>query len=182
MRYFAILFLILGNQIRAQAPASLEAETKRLYTAFHDIDIDALTQMLCIKAGDAYGKLDAYFLNDSNKFRYVFTNAKYNYGQAKTIEGMTYVPVSFRNVVRITYYKPLANVLDKQNELKALFDAQTIAYEKARNSFLISYPAKMIAYGTGGSAWKFYILDATVPTSLTASCLDEAILKELGFR
>lgn len=163
----------------AQNPA--DAAAKKLYTAFHDIDIDYLSERLCSKSEgmELYAKLDSYFLNADQKFRYVMTNAKYDYAPAVMIDGVTYQPFKFRNVVRVTYFKPI-DVGVKQSELKDLFAAQSVVYEKARNSFLITYQAKMLAYSTPNAEWKFAILDNTIPRDITEGCIPEAVKKELG--
>jgi hypothetical protein len=157
-------------------PASLQAEVKRLYTTAHDIDIAALTEMLCSNDTDTYAKLDAHFQNEEQKFRYVFTNAKYNYGPAKIIAGKTYYVITFRNVVRITYFKPV-DVASTQTLLKDKFAAQTITYDKSRNAYMITYNAKMVAIEDNG--WKFAFADSTFPP-ISENCLPDGIKKELG--
>lgn len=171
-----LLLLLVSSNIFAQAPAGLQAEVKKLYWVCHDIDITSLSEMLCTTEADAYTRLDGYFLNDDTKFRYVETNAKYNYAPAKTIDGKTYYPIDFRNVVRVTYFKPI-NVAEKQAELKAKFNAKEITYNQQRNAFMIVYQAKMVAIQDNG--WKFAFLDNTLPP-VSEGCLTETIKKALG--
>lgn len=179
MRKLLLGLLFVSVSGLAQNPA--DVAVKKLYTAFHDIDIDYLSEHLCSKSEgmELYGKLDNYFLNADQKFRYVMTNAKYDYAPTKIIEAVTYQPFKFRNVVRVTYFKPV-DVAAKQSELKDLFAAQSVTYEKARNSFLIVYQAKMLAYSAANGDWKFAILDNTIPGDITDGCLPEAVKKELG--
>ncbi len=169
-------FLLVATTAFAQAPAGLQSEVKRLYTACHDIDIAALTEMLCTTGDDAYAKLDSHFQNDETKFRYVETNAKYNYGPSKSIDGKNYYPINFRNVIRITYFKPI-DVPAKQAELKALYNAQEITYNPARNAFMIVYYAKMVAIQDNG--WKFVFLDRTIP-HISQDCLTDSVKTALG--
>ena len=171
-----MLLLIVGGSMFAQAPASLQAEVKHLYTAAHDIDITTLTEMLCTDDADAYSKLDNHFQSDEQKFRYVFTNAKYNFGAEKTIDGKTYYPINFRNVVRVTYFKTV-DVATRQETLKQQVKAQSIVYDKTRNAYLITYTAKMAAVNDNG--WKFIFLDETLP-SVYGSCLTENIKNTLA--
>lgn len=177
-KIFCLILLIftVGNA-SAQAPAELQSEVKKLYLACHDIDITLLTEMLCSSDPKMYSTLDSYFLNDDTKFRYVETNAKYNYGEQKVIDGKTYIPINFRNVVRVTYFKTI-NVADKQAELKIKFNTESVAYNAQRNAFMVIYNAKMVAVGDGGK-WKFVFTDNTLP-ELSESCLTETIKKELG--
>lgn len=179
MRKLLLTFLLVSVAGLAQHPA--EREIKKLYTAFHDIDIDYLSEHICskIEGMALYGELDGYFLNADQKFRYVMTNAKYDYAPAKSIDGVTYQPFKFRNVVRVTFFKPI-DVVSKQNDLKERFAAQSVSYEKARNSFLIVYQAKMLAYSADNSRWKFAVLDNTIPSEISKDCLSEAVKKELG--
>lgn len=173
-----LLLLLLTASVSAQAPAALQSEVKKLYTACHDIDITALTEMLCTTEADIYGTLDSYFLNDNDKFRYVFTNVKYNYSAPQTIDGKTYYLINFRNMVRVTYFKPV-DVAAKQAELKALFGATEITYNKDRNAFLLAYPAKMLAIQDNG--WKFAFLDKTLPP-VSAGCITENVKKAFGLQ
>lgn len=177
MKNWILLFLFAATTAFSQAPAALQSEVKKLYTACHDIDITALSEMLCSSDADVYSKLDAYFLNDDTKFRYVETNAKYNYGPMKTIEGKSYYPIDFRNVVRVTYFKPI-DVAAKQAELKAKFNSESVTYNSQRNAFMVVYKAKMAAISDGGQ-WKFAFADQTLP-NVSESCLTETIKKELG--
>jgi hypothetical protein len=170
-----LLLLIVGNAF-AQPPASLQAEVRRLYTACHDIDIAALTEMLCTTDTDAYAKLDSHFQNDETKFRYVETSAKYNYAAPKTVDGKTYYLINFRNVIRVTYFKPI-DVAAKQAELKAKFAAQEINYNQQRNAFMIVYNAKLVAIQDNG--WKFAFTDPTLP-NVSDDCLTEPIKTALG--
>ena len=175
-----ILLLLFPVLMLAQHPP--DADVKKLYTAFHDIDIDFLSERICspYEGMELYARLDAYFLNDSQKFRYVFTNAKYNYGPVISVDGIDYHPVDFRNVIRIPYFQPI-DVASTQEQLKAKFAAQSIVYERARNSFLIVYQAKMLTWNAQG-IWKFAILDQTIPKEITAGCLPESIKSRLGLQ
>ena len=170
-----IIFLCVAYSVFSQAPASLQSEVNRLYTASHDIDITALSEMLCTSDPDAYAKLDSHFQNDDQKFRYVFTNAKYNYSPPKIIDGKTYFVINFRNVVRVTYFNPI-DAAAMQLALKEKFAAQAITYDKARNAFMITYTARMIAIQDQG--WKFAFVDATMPEIET--CVSDSVRKELG--
>jgi hypothetical protein len=173
--------LVLLFPLLAMAQHPSDSDVKKLYTAFHDIDIDFLTERLCssMSEPELYGKLDGYFLNDAQKFRYVQTNAKYNYGEAFTEGDVTYHPIQFRNVVRITFFKPI-DVASTQAKLQSDFAAQSITYDKSRNAFLIVYQAKMLAYQQNG-IWKFAMLDLTIPSEITAGCLPESVRNRLGF-
>jgi len=171
-----LVLLVVSGSLFAQATAALQAEVKRLYTAAHDIDITALTEMICTDDADAYAKLDNHFQNEVQKFRYVFTNAKYNFGAEKTIDGKTYYPINFRNVVRVTYFNPIDST-EKQELLKKQFNAQSIVYDKTRNAFLITYTAKLAAINDNG--WKFVFLDETLP-AVYGNCLTENIKNTLG--
>lgn len=173
----AIALLFAVCQAFAQTPAALQSEVKRLYTACHDIDITALTEMLCVSNDNAYNVLDSHFLNDDQKFRYVFTNVKYNYGPVKPIDGKSYCAINFRNVVRVTYFKPI-DVAAKEAALKESFNPTSIKYDKSRNAFLIVYNAKMVAI-LDGERWKFAFLDNTLP-KVSEDCLTATIKKELG--
>jgi hypothetical protein len=170
------LLLLITGCVFSQTPASLQNEVKRLYTAAHDIDITALSEMLCTADAEAYTKLDGHFQNEEQKFRYVLTNIKYNYGPAKTIDGKTYYLITFRNVVRVTYFKPI-DIASTQALLKEKFSAETITYDKNRNAYMITYNAKMVAIEDSG--WKFAFVDNTFP-SVSENCLTDNIKKELG--
>jgi len=171
-----LALLIFCSGLVAQVPASLQAEVKRLYTAAHDIDITALTEMLCSTEADVYEKLDTYFQSDEQKFRYVFTNAKYNYGREQTVDGKTYFPITFRNIVRVTFFKPI-DVAKKQEDLKKQFNATSIVYDKSRNAFLITYQAKLVAIQ--GDKWQFAFADETFP-AIWGDCMTESIKNKLG--
>lgn len=173
-----LLALLFPLFLMAQHPA--DNDVKKLYIAFHDIDIDFLAERLCssMSESELYGKLDEYFLNDTQKFRYVQTNAKYNYSDAFTEGDVTYHPIQFRNVVRITFFKPI-DVASTQAKLQLDFGAQSITYDKTRNAFLIVYQAKMVAYQQNG-VWKFAILDSTIPRSITQGCLSPAVKSKAG--
>jgi hypothetical protein len=132
--------------------------------------------MLCTADAEAYTKLDGHFQNEEQKFRYVLTNIKYNYGPAKTIDGKTYYLITFRNVVRVTYFKPI-DIASTQALLKEKFSAETITYDKNRNAYMITYNAKMVAIEDSG--WKFAFVDNTFP-SVSENCLTDNIKKELG--
>jgi hypothetical protein len=170
------LLLLITGCVFSQTPASLQNEVKRLYTAAHDIDITTLSEMLCTTDAEAYAKLDGHFQNEEQKFRYVFTNAKYNYGPGKAIDGKTYYLITFRNVVRVTYFKPI-DIASTQALLKEKFSAETITYDKNRNAYMITYNAKMVAIEDSG--WKFAFVDNTFP-SVSENCLTDNIKKELG--
>src|SRR5690606_10463842 len=96
IKFLTLLLVFEFTGAVSQVPATLQSEVKKLYIACHDIDLTALAEMLCAEDADGYEKLDAYFLNDEQKFRYVQTNAKYNYGEIKTIGGKSYCPITFR--------------------------------------------------------------------------------------
>ena len=177
IKFSTLLFLFALTGAVSQVPATLQSEVKKLYIACHDIDLTALTEMLCVEDADTYEKLDAYFLNDEQKFRYVQTDAKYNYGEIKTIDGKSYCPITFRNVVRVTYFKPI-DVPAKQAELKVKYKAQSVNYNQARNAFMIIYTAKMAAVSQDGK-WTFAFADETLPL-LSGSCLTEEIKTQLG--
>ncbi|RZJ29132.1 MAG: hypothetical protein EOO48_08230 [Flavobacterium sp.] len=176
-KFFFILFLI-GSCAFCQVPSGLESSVKKLYTACHDIDISALTDMLCTSNDNAYNVLDGYFLNEDSKFRYVFTNVKYKYGPIKVVDGKSYCRIDFRNVVRVTYFKPIA-VESTQAALKDKFPATSISYDKSRNAFLIVYNAKMAAVSESAGIWKFAFADNTFP-QVSQGCLTENVKKELG--
>ncbi|HLA56513.1 MAG TPA: hypothetical protein VK623_10455 [Flavobacterium sp.] len=188
----AFLILFCCTFSFSQTAESLKTDTKKLYDSFDNIDIEGLTNMLCANGNKAdYDKLDAVFQDDGQKFRFVFTNAKFNYSPVKVIDGKSYCSISFRNVIRITYFKPI-NVDETQQSLKAKFSAQSVAYEKARNSFMIIYTAKLIAIAETGSEaggrtgeanaqWRFVFNDNTLPTEIFQGCLsDDNTRKELG--
>jgi hypothetical protein len=103
----------------------------------------------------------------------------YKLGKAATADGRTYIPVSFRNVVRITYFQPI-DVSAQQQMLKENFHAESVSYEKSRNAFLVSYPCKMIAVGDGGK-WLFVFADGTLPEEIGAGCVPDAIKNSLSF-
>ena len=176
-KFYLIASLLAFSFGFSQAPSTLQSEVKRLYTACHDIDITLLTEMLFSTDEKIYATLDSYFLNDDTKFRYVETNAKYNYGAEKVIDGKTYIPINFRNVVRVTYFKPIV-VADKQAELKVKFNSESVVYNAQRNAFMIIYNAKMLAIGDGNQ-WKFAFLDGTLP-SVSEGCVTESIKKALA--
>lgn len=185
MKNILILFLFLvGFTAFAQTPESLQSATKRLYVAFDEIDIDLLSQMICSAEENqmVYDQLDAYFLNDISKFRFVNTNAKITYSPIKVIDGKSYASIHFRNVIRITYFKPMQSVADTQQELKAKFKAQSVVYEKSRNSFMIVYTANLMAISeTENPQWSFTFTDNTLPMNLSETCLAHSkIIKELG--
>ncbi|HEY0091623.1 MAG TPA: hypothetical protein VGB43_03970, partial [Flavobacterium sp.] len=121
-----------------------------------------------------------YFLNEENKFRYVFTNPKYKFSALKVEDGKTYAGVTFRNVVRITYFKPI-NVSETQNFLKDKFKASSITYDKNRNAFMIIYNARMIAVSEADGKWKFMFDDETLPRQISDKCsVSAGLKKELG--
>lgn len=164
-------------------PQPLPTDIRKLYAAFDDVDIDALSNMLCTNGDKAslYDKLDAYFLNDECKFRYVFSNVKYNFSPEKIIGGKSFYTVSFRNVIRITYFKPLSNILETQEALKQKFNAQSAVYDKTRNCFLIVYNARLVAFNdTENLQWKYFFADNTLPKSISESCCSDEIKKELA--
>ncbi len=175
-----LFLLLLATGVFAQAPPALQADTKKLYSAFDDIDIDKLSAMIFspLQPSEVYEKLDAYFLNDEQKFRYVYTNVKYNFGPVQTIDDKSYCMVTFRNVIRITYFKKI-DVASVQADLKIKFNSTSINYEPARNSFLIVYNARMLAAQTGG-VWQFAFLDHTIPDDISEGALTETIKKSLG--
>jgi hypothetical protein len=182
MRTKTLLFLLLiiSSDVLAQVPEHLQTDTKKIYVAFDEIDIDKLSAMILSPSepNAVYDKLDAYFLNDQQKFRYVFTDAKFNYSDVKEIDGHSYCAVSFRNVIRITYFNPI-EVTEVQKTLKEKFKAQSVVYEKARNSFLIVYNAKMVASLTNG-AWQFAFIDQTLPTDISEGAVSDAVKKALA--
>ena len=179
---FLIVFLVFNCAvISAQTIQSLKADVHKLYTSFDDIDLEAVASALCSdkSADDVYKILDAYFLNDDNKFRYVYTNAKHNFSPFMVDDGKTYCVITFRNVIRITYFKPI-DVASVQKSLKEQFNAQTIAYDKKRNAYLIVYNATMVAMSDGG-VWKYMFADNTLPRQISENCkVPPAIKKELG--
>jgi hypothetical protein len=182
MRTKTLLFLLLvvSSNVFAQVPEHLQTDTKQLYVAFDDIDIDKLSAMILSPSEPSivYDKLDAYFLNEEQKFRYVFTNAKFNYSDIKEIDGRSYCVINFRNVVRITYFKPI-EAAEIQKTLKEKFNAQSVVYEKTRNSFLIVYNAKMVASLTNG-AWQFAFVDQTLPMNISEGAVSETVKKALA--
>ena len=176
---FLLLLLTIGR-LSAQAPQQLQSDVKKLYVAFDEIDIDKLSVMLLStdEPAKVYDKLDSYFLNDEQKFRYVYTNVKYNFGPIQEIDGKSYCSINFRNVVRITYFKPI-DVASVQGMLKVKFNTESVVYEKARNSFMIVYNAKMIASQTGG-IWQFAFADDTLPKEISGDIVPENAKKALG--
>lgn len=172
------LFVFASGMVFSQSPLS---DAKKLYTAFHDIDLETVSEMLCSNDSkeEVYKKLDAYFLSDESKFRYVQTNAKYNISPKKIIGDKSYHVVDFRNVVRVTYFKPI-EVGATQKSLKEKFNAQSINYDKNRNAFLIVYTTKMIVFSESDGQWKFLFDDNTIPRDISESCIDTNVKKDLG--
>ena len=180
MTKFAFIFLFAAGLAKAQVPASLQADLKKLYVAFDDIDLEGLSQMLC--TGDPatlYGKLDAYFQNDENKFRYVMHAITYQFGKAVEADGKVFYPVSYRNIVRITYFHTV-DVQEKQQTLKTQFGAESVSYDKSRNAFLVVYRARLVAFPDGGN-WKYAFTDMTLPKDISAGCLPESLKNSLAF-
>jgi hypothetical protein len=104
----------------SQTTESLKTDIKKLYDSFDNIDIEGLTNLLCANGNKAnYDKLDAVFQDEERKFRFVFTNAKFNYSPVKVIGDKSYCSISFRNVIRITYFKPI-NVDEMQQSLRKI--------------------------------------------------------------
>lgn len=171
IKSITILFLLCGLVSAAQTPQQLQSDVKKLYVAFDEIDIDKLSVMLLSmdEPAKVYDKLDSYFLNDEQKFRYVYTNVKYNFGPIQTVDSKSYCVINFRNVVRITYFKPI-DVASIQSMLKVKFNTESVIYEKARNSFIIVYNAKMIASQTGG-IWQFAFADNTLPNDISGDVI-----------
>lgn len=178
VKYLAVLFCCCMSF--AQTPKELQNDTKKLYIAFDEIDIDKLSVMILSNSEPTivYDQLDAYFLTEDQKFRFVYTNATFNYSDIKTIDGNSYCAINFRNVVRITYFKPI-DVANTQKSLKEKWNAQSIQYEAARNSFLIVYNAKMIASLRKG-AWQFAFIDKTIPTEISEGIMTENIKNGLA--
>jgi hypothetical protein len=179
----ALLLLLVSGTFFAQTSQTLQPDVKKLYVAFDEIDLDALTEMLCTADRQTvYGKLDAHFLNDTQKFRFVFTNAKFNYSDIKIINGEPFCGITFRNVVRITYFSAI-DVAQVHQLLKNKFRAQSVVYEKARNAFLIVYNAKMIAHqDSSAGRWKFAFADDTIPQEISAGCVTNEIKNQLGLQ
>ena len=166
-----ILLLLFLSMIASAQPATLERDTKKLYEAFDTIDIDAIAEMMCNRVGAEAFKtdLDQWFQNDDFKFRFVYTNAKYEF--RKMAAAGEVFEIGFRNVVRITYFKPV-DAVSKKEELQKMFHAQSATFDKARNCFLIVYKARLIA-AAENDTWKFTFADATVPEKLSANCPPE---------
>lgn len=178
--FLLLLLLITPIEITySQSASSLKTDLQKFYNSFNDIDLEAIAGSLCSdkSQSELYDALDHYFLNDDFKFRYVLTNVKYNIGDLSDTNGKTTAMVNFRNVVRITYFKPI-DVTKLQTELKTKFGAQTISYQKARNAFLIVYNAKLLAIWENGPHWKFAFDDNTLPDSISGSCNDNGAKKE----
>lgn len=176
-----LLLFFTASDMFPQASESLQLQTKKLYDAFNTVDIDLLTEMLCTNTDKqaTYDKLDAAFLNEELKMRFVFTNAKFNYSSIKSIGSNSYSSINFRNVIRITYYNPI-DVEAIQKSLKEKYNAMSVAYEKARNSFLIIYNAKLIASTDNGTVWRFTFDDNTLPAVISEGCVNENIKKEFA--
>lgn len=158
----------------------LVQRVQELYSALDNVDLEALPAQLCSKLtkDQVYNSLDAYFLNDQNKFRFVFTNLNFRTEAAKLIDGEKYQLITFRNVIRITYFTPI-DVAAEKARLKARFNAQSIEYNKDRNAFLIVYNAKMVTSGEGEN-FRFTFVDNTLPTDISEGCISEKVKKELG--
>ncbi|RZJ36183.1 MAG: hypothetical protein EOO51_02190 [Flavobacterium sp.] len=173
MKKLILLVIVLIAPIQigfSQTAASLKNDLQKFYTSFNDIDLEAIAESLCSNSAqkELYDQLDQYFLNDNSKFRYVFTNVKYNIGPLTNKNGEQVTLVNFRNVIRVTYFKPI-EVAKMQAELKQRYGAQTITYEKKRNAFLIVYNARLMAI-TSGKTWKFKFLDNTLPDGINSTC------------
>jgi len=180
MKKLLPLLLLASYAVSAQPSAAIQADLRKLYTAFDDIDIDAVSQMLCASDTSAlYDRLDHYFQDDDRKFRYVMHTVTYKFGKPMGADGKTYVPVSFRNVVRITYFHPV-DVLATQQSLKEKFRAESAVYDKTRNCFLVTYPCRMVAIGNNGK-WNYAFADETLPQEISAGCIPESIKNSLSF-
>jgi len=178
-----MLLIFFTGSVTGQTLRTLETDVRKLYVSFDDIDLEAVAASLCsdLPADEIYKILDAYFLNDDNKFRYVYTNPKYSFSPLKTDNGKTYSAIKFRNVIRITYFKPI-DVGATQKSLKEKFNATSITYDKKRNAFLIVYNAKMIAVSESDGKWKYIFDDETLPRQISEKCkVSSSIKKELGF-
>ena len=177
IKLLAIVLILFAESGYCQSLEKLRSDTKKLYAAFHDIDIEGITEMICTN-GDTLAvkeQLDKWFLNDESKFRFVLTDAKYNISPIKKSDNKSFCEITFRNVIRITYFKlQSTEVLTQQKILKEKYNAQTITYDKTRNAFLIVYTAKLGAYADEGSAWKFIFYDNTVPESIIKNCFPDA--------
>ncbi|HEX9979336.1 MAG TPA: hypothetical protein VGB50_02090 [Flavobacterium sp.] len=176
-----IAFALVPMALSAQSSTALQSATKNFYEAMYNIDIDAISNMLCHDKTDVYERVDNAFQNDDFKYRFVFTNAKFDYSAIKNINAKSYAVVNFRNTVRVTSYKPLTSsqIAETQKRLKEKFGAKSILYEKNRNSFFIVYQAKLIAEAETGKSWKFIIYDNTLPKEISESCLSNSLKKEL---
>ncbi len=160
-----LCFLLLFPLMCIAQPESLVSDTKKLYEAFDTIDLDGIALMMCPSNPDEFAQgLDQWFQNEEFKFRYVFTNAKYNYLK---VDESQYT-ITFRNVIRITYFGKIEPE-EKREELRRQFTPHTLTFDPARNCFLIVYPAKMTARQVEGS-WKFSFDDQTIPEHLKNYC------------
>ncbi len=178
MRYFILLFTTLCFSQQN----SLSGQAAKLYDAIYNMDIEGILQMSCVP-NDAvnYDKLDKAFQNDEYKLRYSLTNAKYSVSDAKEFDGKTWNLITYRNVLRITYFRKLttAEIPQIQQSYKTKFSAQSVAYEKHRNSFLIVYQAKFLAYRSANES-KMFVADDTLLTDMFKECISGDVKKEFN--
>ncbi len=179
MKYLILLFTYASF---SQTDQALQTQAAKLYDAIYNMDIEGILNMSCL-ANDAvnYDRLDKAFQNDEFKLRFSLTNAKYNVSDAKTIEGKTWNLLTYRNVLRITYFKKLnaSQITEIQQMYKSKFSAQSVTYEKNRNSFLLIFQAKYLAYRDGGNL-KMFVADDTLLTDMFKDCIPKEVRKEFN--
>jgi hypothetical protein len=178
------IFLLLVSGICFSQTADIKSKAARLYDAIYNIDVDQIIAMSCNTDADKtaiYDKIDKAFLNDELKLRFSLTGAKFDVSPEKIINDKLYHLVTYRNVLRITYYKPLSysDLVEIPKKLKQSLKAQSVKYEKHRNAFLIVYPGHFIASKVGND-WRITVADNTFQYRLFDDCLGQDVLKGFG--
>lgn len=174
------LLLFISTLCMAQRTPQYAAE--KLYDAIYNIDIEGILALSCLEiTPENYDKLDQVFQNEDRKIRYSLTHAKYTIGEPKEIGGKSWRLITYRNVLRITYFKKLSDeeVASTKELLRQTYNAQSINYESNRNAYLIVYPAKLLAVSEG-DMWKVVIADNTFLSDMFDICIPKEVKGAFG--
>ena len=171
------LFFLCCTATFAQSPQSAAS---KWYDAVYNIDIDAVLAQSCLpNNAENYAALDEVFQSTVQKIRFSLTSATYKVGDEFRHDGKRWVPITYRNVIRVTFFNklPEVQVVEKKMALQQAYNATSITYEKQRNAFLIVYTARLVGVHDGAD-WKVFPADNTFLSSLFQPCIPQEVREQ----
>lgn len=190
LKTYVFFLLFVSAFSFAQTVEQLKVATKKIHEANYNMDFDSITKFSYPKIVAHYGKekflekLDHDYQNETYRMRIQLEKVVFEYGSLRTIDGVNFCVVTFKNPARYFYETKLDSntSLIQANFLREKDRTRDVTFEPKRNSFNVRRTSNLVAVADASTQnqWRFFNMDDPEQRALFDSIFNENIKNQLG--